>query len=123
MPPTGLSLTAACTRAAAAALALAALANPAVMPAAQAESGGLRATLEDCRVSAGQAFPSHRARCGTFERPLDPDDPESPPVALRFAIVPALNLEPLPDPVVPHERYVLEALRAGAVPPLAHFGF
>ena len=32
-------------------------------------------------------------------------------------------LDALPDPVVPHERFVLEALRAGAVPPLTHFGF
>ena len=32
-------------------------------------------------------------------------------------------LDSLPDPVVPHELTVLEALRAGAVPPLTHFGF
>ncbi len=29
----------------------------------------------------------------------------------------------LPDPVVPHERWVLEALRAGGVPPITTFGF
>jgi pimeloyl-ACP methyl ester carboxylesterase len=97
MPPTGLSLTAACNLAAAATLALAALATPA----ARAEASDLRAILEDCRVSAGQAFPSTRARCGTFERPVNPDDPDSPTIELSFAIVPALNLEPLPDPVVP----------------------
>lgn len=33
------------------------------------------------------------------------------------------RLDALPDPVVPHERVVLDALRAGAVPPLMHFGF
>ena len=32
-------------------------------------------------------------------------------------------LDALPDPVVPHERLVLEALRAGDVPPLTQFGF
>lgn len=32
-------------------------------------------------------------------------------------------LDALPDPVVPHERSVLEALRAGSVPALTHFGF
>jgi 8-oxo-dGTP diphosphatase len=32
-------------------------------------------------------------------------------------------LDALPDPVVPHEKLVLDALRAGAVPPLTHFGF
>jgi 8-oxo-dGTP diphosphatase len=32
-------------------------------------------------------------------------------------------LDALPDPVVPHELAVLEALRSGAVPPLTHFGF
>ena len=32
-------------------------------------------------------------------------------------------LDALPDPVVPHERWVLDALRAGAVPPITTFGF
>lgn len=32
-------------------------------------------------------------------------------------------LDALPDPVVPHERLVLDALRSGEVPPLTHFGF
>ncbi len=32
-------------------------------------------------------------------------------------------LDVLPDPVVPHELVVLEALRAGDVPALTHFGF
>jgi 8-oxo-dGTP diphosphatase len=32
-------------------------------------------------------------------------------------------LDALPEPVVPHERFVLDALHAGAVPPLTHFGF
>jgi pimeloyl-ACP methyl ester carboxylesterase len=57
--------------------------------------------LKDCRISAGPSFPSLKARCGTFERPENPDDPESPMLELRVAVVPALNLEPQPDPVVP----------------------
>jgi ADP-ribose pyrophosphatase YjhB (NUDIX family) len=32
-------------------------------------------------------------------------------------------LDALPEPVVPHERYVLEAVRAGHVRPLTSFGF
>jgi|SRR6478735_1086221 len=32
-------------------------------------------------------------------------------------------LDALPDPVVPHERWVLDALRSGAVPPITTFGF
>jgi len=33
------------------------------------------------------------------------------------------DLDALPDPVVPHERWVLDALRAGSVPALTSFGF
>jgi 8-oxo-dGTP diphosphatase len=32
-------------------------------------------------------------------------------------------LDALPEPVVPHERWVLDALRSGAVPPITTFGF
>ena len=57
--------------------------------------------LEDCRISAGEAFPSLKARCGILDRPLDPEDPESETIGIRVAVVPALNLEPEPDPIVP----------------------
>ena len=57
--------------------------------------------LADCRVSAGPGYPGIKARCGTLERPENPDDPSSPDITLRVAVVPALNLVPLPDPVVP----------------------
>ncbi len=57
--------------------------------------------LKDCRISAGQAFPGIKARCGTLERRENPDDPESPLLAIRVAVVPALNLQPQPDPIVP----------------------
>ncbi|MDX1508738.1 MAG: alpha/beta hydrolase [Woeseiaceae bacterium] len=57
--------------------------------------------LEDCRISAGPSFPGIKARCGTLERPLDPDDADAGSISLRVAVVPALNLQPEPDPVVP----------------------
>ncbi len=57
--------------------------------------------LEECRISAGPAFPGIKARCGMLERPENPDDPESPMLLIRVAVVPALNLQPQPDPIVP----------------------
>lgn len=61
------------------------------------------ATLElaDCRINAGPGYPGIEARCGTMARPLDPSDPDSPTIDLKVAVVPALNLEPEPDPLVP----------------------
>ena len=57
--------------------------------------------LEDCRIDAGPGTPSVPARCGTLTRPLDPDGGVDGEIELRIALVPALNLEPMPDPVVP----------------------
>lgn len=57
--------------------------------------------LEDCRISAGPGYPGIKARCGTFERPLDPASPGGEMLALRVAVVPALDLTPEPDPLVP----------------------
>lgn len=57
--------------------------------------------LSDCRISAGPGYPGIKARCGTFARPLNPADPEAGHLELRVAVVPALNLNPEPDPVVP----------------------
>jgi pimeloyl-ACP methyl ester carboxylesterase len=57
--------------------------------------------LEDCRISAGPGYPGIKARCGTFPRPLNPDDPDGEQIQLQVAVVPALNLEPEPDPLVP----------------------
>ena len=68
-------------------------------PAAGQETG---LELADCRISAGPAFPGIKARCGELERPLDPSDPNSrETIKLRVAVVPALNLDPISDPVVP----------------------
>ena len=57
--------------------------------------------LVDCRISAGPGAPSMKARCGTMIRPLDPSGEEPGDIELRVAVVPALNLTPEPDPIVP----------------------
>lgn len=57
--------------------------------------------LTDCRISAGPGSPSMKARCGTMLRPLDPGGTVEGDIELRVAVVPALNLTPEPDPVVP----------------------
>ena len=57
--------------------------------------------LEECRISAGPAFPGIKARCGTMLRPENPDDPESQEIEIAVAVVPALDLTPEPDPFVP----------------------
>ena len=57
--------------------------------------------LEDCRIRAGEGFPGIKARCGKLQRPENPADPESSVLELFVAVVPALNLEPEPDPFVP----------------------
>ncbi len=58
-------------------------------------------TLEDCRISAGPGSPGIKARCGTMLRPENPEDPGSPEIELRVAVVPALNLNPESDAIVP----------------------
>lgn len=57
--------------------------------------------LEDCRINAGPGTSSMKARCGTMLRPLDPSGGVPGEIELRIAVVPALNLTPEPDPVVP----------------------
>ena len=57
--------------------------------------------LEECRISAGPGHAGIKARCGTMLRPENPADPASPDIELRIAVVPALNLNPDTDPVVP----------------------
>ena len=46
-------------------------------------------------------MPSLKARCGTMTRPLDPSGEVPGEIELRIAVVPALNLTPEPDPIVP----------------------
>ncbi len=57
--------------------------------------------LEDCRISAGPGMPSMQARCATLARPLDPSGEVVGEIELRIAVVPALNLSPEADPLVP----------------------
>lgn len=57
--------------------------------------------LSACRISAGPAFPGIKARCGTMLRPENPADPASVEIEIRVAVVPALNLQPESDPLVP----------------------
>ena len=57
--------------------------------------------LEDCRITAGPAYPSLRARCGVFQRPENPDAPDGATLELHVAVVAALSLEPAADPFVP----------------------
>ena len=57
--------------------------------------------LEDCRISAGPGSPSIAARCGEFERPLNPEQPDGDTITLKVAVVPSLSLEPAPDAFVP----------------------
>lgn len=74
-----------------------------VAAALSAAADGSEASIEldDCRISAGPGFPSMKARCGELTRPLDPSDSNSPSIHLAVAVVPALTLEPQPDPLVP----------------------
>lgn len=60
-----------------------------------------RLDLADCRISGGPGFPSIKARCGTLARPLNPAEPDAGSIDIRVAVVPALDLTPEPDPLVP----------------------
>lgn len=66
-----------------------------------AASAAAALQLEDCRISASPSFPSLKARCGRFLRPENPEDSNSANIEIRVAVVPALNLQPEPDPIVP----------------------
>ena len=68
---------------------------------AQQASEGPLLVLEDCRIRAGRGFPGIKARCGTLQRREDPANSASPLLELFVAVVPALSLEPEPDPFVP----------------------
>jgi len=70
---------------------------------ASAQQGAAEPTLalEDCRIRAGRGFPGIKARCGTLLRHENPANPDSPLLDLFVAVIPALSLEPEPDPFVP----------------------
>ncbi|MFK8052379.1 MAG: alpha/beta hydrolase [Woeseiaceae bacterium] len=56
--------------------------------------------LEPCRIDAGSALPTAKARCGTFSRPENPNEPDGQQIELRIALVPALSVQPQPDPLI-----------------------
>ena len=68
-------------------------------PAHAQEAAALQ--LADCRISVGPGLPGIAARCGTFARPLAPSGESAGTIELKVAVVPALTLEPAPDPFVP----------------------
>ncbi len=68
---------------------------------ATSAAGAQLLELTDCRISAGPGASSMAARCGTMTRPLDPTGAVPGEIELRVAVVPALNLTPEPDPLVP----------------------
>ena len=65
-----------------------------------AENGSVL-ELSDCRISVSPGSPGIAARCGTFERPLNPMDESAGTIDLKVAVIPALSLEPATDPFVP----------------------
>ncbi len=77
-------------------LALCAATTARSQPAGPAES----VELGDCRIRIDDGYPGIAARCGTLMRPINPADPDSAQITLRVALVPALSLEPEPDPLV-----------------------
>lgn len=72
------------------------LATAATAPGAAAQS----LTLTDCRIDAGTPIPTMKAQCGVLEIPENRDNPDGKSIDLHVALVPALNVEPLPDPLV-----------------------
>jgi pimeloyl-ACP methyl ester carboxylesterase len=53
------------------------------------------AQLEGCRIPGVE----REVRCGTVNMPEDPDQPQGPTIAVRFAVVPAVARNKQPDPV------------------------
>ncbi|MGZ8981780.1 MAG: hypothetical protein ACXW2D_13590, partial [Burkholderiaceae bacterium] len=53
------------------------------------------AQLEGCRIPGVE----REVRCGTVNMPEDPDQPQGPTIAIRFAVVPAVARNKQPDPV------------------------
>ncbi|MEO0364074.1 MAG: alpha/beta hydrolase [Pseudomonadota bacterium] len=56
--------------------------------------------LEPCRIDAGTALGTAEADCGTLSVPENPDEPAGRQIDLSIAVVPALSVNPAPDPLV-----------------------
>lgn len=65
---------------------------------ARASAAGLQ--LTDCRLEATVGAGAANARCGWLEVPEDPRAPAGHHIRLHVALVPALTLNPAPDPFV-----------------------
>lgn len=55
-------------------------------------------TLEDCTLTSGQSNQID-AQCGTLDVPEDPSNPQGRQIALKIAVIPAINRKPAPDPL------------------------
>jgi pimeloyl-ACP methyl ester carboxylesterase len=60
-------------------------------------SASAEVVLEDCTLDGSIGIANVEARCGWFERPENPADPDSTPIRLRVAVVPSLSPDPAPD--------------------------
>ena len=67
--------------------------------AAPNKAGAEALRLEDCRIESAAAGGSLAARCGTLRVPENRDDPRSRSIGLHVAVVPALRVQPLGDPL------------------------
>lgn len=69
---------------------------PPVTPPTPRAAGAPSAPSDDeCRVAGVRNL----VQCGTLQRPLDPARPDGPRIAIRYAVVPAMARNKLPDPV------------------------
>lgn len=56
--------------------------------------------LTPCRIDGGDGMPSAKAQCGVLQRAENPDDPDGKKIELQIALVPALSVQPEPDPLI-----------------------
>ncbi|HVF17901.1 MAG TPA: alpha/beta hydrolase [Steroidobacteraceae bacterium] len=56
-------------------------------------------SLQDCRIESAAAGGSLAARCGTLDLPENRDDPNSRKIGVHVAVVPALRVQALRDPL------------------------
>ncbi|MEO1596648.1 MAG: alpha/beta hydrolase [Pseudomonadota bacterium] len=66
----------------------------------QAQDPAQTLDLEPCRIDAGPGFDTAKALCASLARPENPEAPDGRSIELAIAVIPALNVEALPDPLV-----------------------
>jgi pimeloyl-ACP methyl ester carboxylesterase len=57
-------------------------------------------SLVDCQIAPERSSSRVAARCGSFQVPEDPTNPNGVQIELRIAVVPAMARDALPDPLV-----------------------